>query len=125
MTAARTLAFGLALSTIACLPSPDRAKGYGTRPPRTTSIDDVMVDGYHVRIKFEEGKPVRGELLTAEAGGEVVIATKKGHVHRPFEDIRRASVVVDRKAHRWLIGLGTSTAVLLPLSALAGLYALA
>ncbi|GEM_PF-4001046 len=108
---------------LACLPKPDRADGYGTRAPRVTpTVDKVPVTGYRARIKFADRSVLVGELLAAEPDGQIVIRTKaEGDQSRPFADIVRAQVQVDRRAAARLGGLGAAAGVLAPLSFTGGL----
>ncbi len=118
-----SLVVSLSLAS-ACVHAPDRAEGYGTPAPLSEpTVSDVPVHGYKTWVRFEGGERLVGELLAAEPEGEVVIRTKKdGDQARPFAQVERATVQVDRKAGAWMGGVGGLTGVLIPLSAASGWF---
>ena len=122
---ASLLAAGLFLAPVTgCMHAADRAEGYGTRAPRKTpSVEKVPVRGYRVRLRFDDGSVVVGELLAAEPGGEVVVRTRKqGDQSRATVDLRRASVRTDPMRAAWLASLGGATASLAGVTLLTGYY---
>jgi hypothetical protein len=111
------------LGNSACMHAPDRAQGYGTAAPsESLEVADVPVHGFKTWIKFDSGERLAGELLSAEPEGAVVVRTKMGDQSRPFAAIRRVTVQTDPHAAKWLVGIGTATGLLVPLSLVTGYY---
>ncbi|MFO7567243.1 MAG: hypothetical protein R6X02_31655 [Enhygromyxa sp.] len=122
--ATAVLTSAVLLGATACTHAPDRAEGYGTRAPRKQpDVSKVPVDGAWVRIRFDGGDRLVGELLVAEPDGVVIVRTRKhGDQTRDTATIRRASVRTDPAIGAWLGGLGGGTGAMIVVSLATGWY---
>jgi len=125
-----SLGLSLATPTVGCIHSKDRSEGYGTAAPaKAQTVEAVPVKGHRVWLRQRKGPRLVGELLyvgaleTGEAGeGEVAVLDDRGRVvTMPRAALRRATILVDPNARWWLTGIGSTTAVLVPVTLATGI----